>query len=151
MAKKRQVKHTGRTRGSVTRIRSDPTNWLVRIYTGTKMVDAEPERQYASKTVRGTYRQADAERMKPITETDANAFVAPTTQTATEFVTAWLDGSAPSRVSEHTAASDRQSWVQFPTRVIPVVPNILTHPHDYRMSPPKRRVLWADRMGSPRD
>ncbi len=87
------------------------------------------ERQHVSKVVRCT-RRADAERIKTLTEIRANTFVTAIKQPATEFVTAWLDGSARSRGSEHTAVSHRQSWVQFPTRVIPVVPEGLARTHD---------------------
>jgi integrase len=80
MARK-QARRTGRieSRGA--------NRWLVRIFLGR---DAAGKRQYPSKTIEGTKKDAETYLASQITALDQGVFVAPSKQTLGDFLTAWL-------------------------------------------------------------
>lgn len=62
----------------------------MRVYTGT----VEGKRKYDSKVVAGTFKQADAERIKMLAAQDAGTYVAPAKQTVKDYCEEWLKGKA---------------------------------------------------------
>lgn len=64
--------------------------FLVRVYVGR----TNGKRQYASETVEGTYKQAEAKRTEMLRELDTQTFVAPTKTTVKAYVEGWLQTKA---------------------------------------------------------
>ena len=95
-----------RQRGTITRKGRNGV-WLVRVYTGMKEVEGKTTRQYVSKVIHGTYRQADQERTKMLGDLDTGMFIAPSKQTLGEYLENWLTTSAALRVSVHTLGTYR--------------------------------------------
>ena len=75
--------------------------WLVRVYLGR---DAHGKRQYLSKTIHGTKKQAQTWLNKTLTDRDAGVAVKPAQQTLGEYLDHWLESAAKPRVRPKTFA-----------------------------------------------
>lgn len=85
--RKQSTKRQERGRGTIEK-RGDGC-WLVRLYSGTTTVEGVQKRKYVSKTVRGTYRQADQFRTKMLREQDTGTFIVPSKVTLREYLTGY--------------------------------------------------------------
>jgi integrase len=106
MVAKKEKQTAERKRGTITRKGRNGV-WMVRVYTGKKEVAGKQARQYVSKVIHGTYRQADQERTKMLGDLDAGTFIAPAKQTLGEYLENWLTTSAALRVSIRVLSSYR--------------------------------------------
>lgn len=75
--------------------------WFVRIYLGR---GADGKRQYLSKTIHGTKKQAQTWLNKTLTERDAGVAIKPAQQTLGEYLDHWLESAAKPRVRPKTFA-----------------------------------------------
>jgi integrase len=81
---------------------------LVRVFLGR---NAEGKRQYASRTVEGTRKDAENVLAAMIAQQDTGAFVAPSKQTLGDYLTKWLEHDVSMKVSQGTLASYRQRLI----------------------------------------
>jgi hypothetical protein len=77
-----------RQRGTITKNGHDDI-WLVRVFTGSKLVDGKREHKYVSKIIRGTYRQADQERTKMLGDMDKETLPHLSRRSVTTWRTGW--------------------------------------------------------------
>lgn len=109
MAHKQQSSE--RKRGSIQR--HGDGKWRVRVYVGDKMVGGVLKREYASKVVEGTYKQADVVRTQMLRELDEGEFIPPTKQTVQQYVDHWLTHVASLKVSERTLTMYRYMMERY--------------------------------------
>jgi integrase len=67
-----------------------PRKWLVRVYTGSKMVEGKRKKQYVSSTVEGSYAAAERKVAELLTDVGSGDYVPPTTQSLGEYLEWWL-------------------------------------------------------------
>src|SRR5690348_3490489 len=86
-----------RKRGQIERRGDD--RYLVRVFLGRK---ADGTRNYSSKTVRGTFKTAERELTKLLSEIDTGTFVEPVKQPLQEYLEHWLESTMRLKVSPRT-------------------------------------------------
>jgi integrase len=84
-----------------------PRKWLVRVYTGSKLVDGKRKKQYVSSTVEGTYAAAERKVAELLTDVAGGTFVPPATQSLGEYLEWWLRDVVGARAEGGTARSYR--------------------------------------------
>ena len=67
-----------------------PRKWLVRVYTGSKVVAGKRKKQYVSATVEGTYAAAERKVAELLTDVSSGDYVPPATQSLGEYLEWWL-------------------------------------------------------------
>ncbi|HEX7120615.1 MAG TPA: tyrosine-type recombinase/integrase [Longimicrobiales bacterium] len=75
-----------RRKGSIQK--RGPNKYLVRVFLGT---DANGKRKYSSKTVNGSWDEANGKLTEMLRELDTNSFVEPSKVTVKEYLEDWLD------------------------------------------------------------
>jgi integrase len=73
--------------------------FMIRFFVGRK---ADGSRNYASRTIHGTYRKAQQELTKVLREIDTRTFIEPSRQTLGEYLASWLDTTKSLSVAERT-------------------------------------------------
>ena len=99
----KQKPRTGRKSGQI--IGRGAGKWLVRVYTG---LNEQGKRQYVSKVVLGTFKQAQAYLGTLLSSLEQQTFVPPAKQNLREFLRSWLDTTASQKVSAATLRSYRE-------------------------------------------
>jgi integrase len=93
-----------RNRGQI--IPRGDRKWLVRVCIGSVVGEnGKRKYNYSSKTVTGTYKQAEQAMTGMLSEVDKDEFVPPSKQTLKEFMLHWFEHTAKMRVSETTLIS----------------------------------------------
>jgi integrase len=99
----RQKPRIGRKSGQI--VRRGPGKWLVRVYTG---LSEQGKRQYVSKVVLGTFKQAQTYLCTLLSSLQQQTFVPPAKQNLREFLGSWLETTASQKVSPATLRSYRE-------------------------------------------
>lgn len=113
MATKQQKKVQERKRGTVTR--RGLNKWLVRVYAG---LDGAGKRRYSAKMIRGTYRQADQELTRMLSELDRGTFVAPAKESLREYLTGYrTDTEEAEQSSRDAKKGSAKGWLNTTVRL----------------------------------
>lgn len=106
MASKRWKQVEERQRGTITR--TGENRWQVRVYVG---LDGAGKRKYSAKTIRGTYKQADQERTRMLSEMDRGTFVAPAKETLREYLTGYrTETDETTNLNHDTTKGTAKGW-----------------------------------------
>jgi len=97
-------------------IKKGDRKFLLRIYIGRT---PQGKRQYVSKTIEGTYRQADQELTRMLRAKDDHTLVEPSKQTVGEFLPKWLESK---RNLSYTAAKSYGNLITH--RITPLIGNV---------------------------
>lgn len=81
-------------------IQRGESTWLIRVFNGR---DSGGKRQYISKTVRGSKKDAQKELTHMLRDRDTNQLARPARQTVEAFLTKWLETSVRARLRSRTA------------------------------------------------
>jgi integrase len=84
-----------------------PRKWLVRVYTGSKMVEGKRKKQYVSTTVEGTYAAAERKVAELLTDVSSGDYIPPATQSLGEYLEWWLSDVVGVRAEGGTQRSYR--------------------------------------------
>ncbi len=113
MATKKRWKREERGRGTITR--TGENKWQVRVYRG---LDGAGKRMYSAKTIRGTFKQADQERTRMLSEMDRGTFVAPAKETLREYLTGYRTETEEAAQRERdTKAGNGKGWLNTTARL----------------------------------
>ena len=99
----KQKSSLGRKSGQI--VSRGRNKWLVRVYLGN---NAAGRRQYVSKMVLGTFKQAQTFLGTQLSTIDQQTFVPPAKQNLREFLNSWLEDTASQKVSAATLRSYRE-------------------------------------------
>lgn len=124
-----------RNRGQI--IPRGDRKWLVRVFVGMK----NGKRQYDSKVVHGTFKQADQQRTRMLREMDTQTYVSPAKQTVQAYLDDWLKTK-----TDISARTKLDYAARIDTDILPT----LGHVQLDKLTPQAVQRVYADLQGEPR-